>query len=165
MSVTVLLLMLSLFHHDSITSSATCTTASLPFKSPCHQDSQVFKVSNSNLQFPRPSATYRFPRNRKPSESNSQAFLFQDLLQLSVPPGLASLQSIRDKLFHFKFSCNPPCPQFPQASRFYYKALRVGENQLFFANNWPKLQMKIHSRRKLPRPMHLKISGFLYPYF
>ena len=132
MSVTVLILMLSLFHHNPINSSATCTTTSFSCELPCSQGSQAFEVSNSNSHNSRPSATHRPPRNCKPSEPYLQAFSFQDPLQLFVPPGLASLQRSRNKFSHFKFPCNLLCPQCSQVSRIYYKALRVGENQLFF---------------------------------
>ena len=139
MSVTVLILMLSLFHQNAITSSATFTTASHPFKSPCHQDFQVFKVSNSNLQFPRPSATYRFPRNRKPSESHSQAFPFQGPLQLSVPPGPESLQSSRDKLPISSASATHRALSAHKLPEFITRPSELERTNYFFANILAKI--------------------------
>ena len=132
-SVTVLILILSLFHQNIITSSATLTTTSFfvqhavpsglaTFYALCNFQLQVqqraLRARNycttcralraRNYLVPRPSATSRAPRARKPSEFPRQAFLFQVFLQLFVPPGLASLQSPRDKLSLSKFSCNSP---------------------------------------------------------
>ena len=130
--------MLSLFHQNEISSSAALTTTSLSCM-PFPQCSQAFEVSSSNSHIPRPSVTFRSPRNCKPSESVTQAFPSQDPLQLSMPSGITSLQSFQDKLSLFKFPFNSPCPQSSQASIFYYKALRVGENQLFFANMFSQI--------------------------
>jgi hypothetical protein len=77
---------------------------------PFPQCSHAFEVSSSNSHIPRPSVTYRFPRNCKPSESLTQAFPFQDPLQLSVPPGLTGLQSFQDKLSPFQVSLQLPVP-------------------------------------------------------
>ena len=165
-SVTVLILILSLFHQNIITSSAALTTTSFfvqhavpsglaTFHAICNFQSQVQQRAlraRNYLQHAVPSGL--------------ATISFQDPLQLPVPPGLASLQSSRDKLSFFKFSCNFSCPQGSQASRvpktsFPFPSFPATHRLII----WPKLKMKIPPIHKLPRPMHLKISGFLNPYF
>ena len=140
-SVTVLILMLSLFHQNAITSPTVLTTASPLCNMPCPQCSQAFEVSNPNSHILRPSATFCAPRARRPSEFSWQAFPFQVPLLPTVPSVLTSSQNLL---------------QGPQSWR---------EPTIFLLIFWPKLQMKIPSIRELPRPMHLKISGILNPYF
>ena len=189
MSVTVLILILSLFHQNAITSSAAFTTTSSLYNMSCPQGSQLFVPSVTfHYKFSSVHNNMSFVQHAVPS--GLATILFQDPLQLFVPSGLASLQSSRDRLSLFQLPCNFPCPQGSQASRvsetgFPFSSFRATHRALsshklpdfitrpselertnyFLLIFWPELQMKIPSIRELPRPMHLKISGILNPYF
>ena len=77
---------------------------------PCPQGSQLFVPSVTfHYKFSSVHNNMSFVQHAVPS--GLATILFQDPLQLFVPPGLASLLSPRDKLSFFKFSCNFPCPQ------------------------------------------------------
>ena len=135
MSVTVLILILSLFHQNIITSSAALTTTSFfvqhavpsglaTFHALCNFQSQVqqraLRARNyctcralraRNYPVPRPSATPRAPRTRKPSKSPRQAFPFQVFLpSATFNPSSAAFTTT-------SLLSNIPCPQGSQLFR------------------------------------------------
>ena len=63
----------------------------------------------SQLSLPKTLYNFPCPQGSQASNVPETNFPFQLFLQLSVPPGLASHQSPRDKLSLFKFSSNSPC--------------------------------------------------------
>ena len=132
MSVTVLILMLSLFHHNPINSSATCTTTSFSCELPCSQGPQAFK-------------------------SPTRTRIIQDPLQLTVPPGFASRQSLIYKLSRFKTLCNFSCPQGSQAFRGPETSFPISSSSATYC---------VLSARKLPefitRPSELERTNYFF---